>query len=212
MPLSNPPLPIPGTSGNLLTSNGVNWISATPVAGGGTTPQAPQVNLTFASNGDTNGLFYYLGTNKNTVAFSNPALSGKVIITAFSQYENYSPSNLVGRDSSFYNSIGGSGNFVKFDLGATYTLALNYYTFLGSGSNSYHPRNWKFQGSINDSTWTDLDVQVNNTEINQNTYFSKGLTQSADYRFFRFIITGVDSSGGLNLIGSEIELYGTLKG
>lgn len=181
------------------------------LSGGAT---SPTTTLTYVSNGDTNGVFYYLGTDKNTVAFTNPAASGKVIITGSNPFPGRNANDLVGRNNTSYSSGGesGIGQTITIDLGINRKLALKTYTFSGrADENGYHLRSWNFRGSNDSSAWTILDTQVNNSTIGLNTYYNKTLaSESIGFRYFQIITTGNDSSGFTALSGNEIELYGTL--
>jgi E3 ubiquitin-protein ligase HECTD1 len=210
MPLSNPPLPIPGASGNLLTSNGVSWISAIP----GTAP-TPGITLTYASNGDTNGLFYYLGTNGGTEAWSNPYSANRINITQSSIYNSSTqpPSNLVDRTGNSISTTNIENSWVVIDL-KTKKLKCNYYTVRGRGDDTtLFPRNWRLDASNDQQTWITLDTKTNQTGLNQNVYLSFPIANPGEnYQYFRFMQTGFNSYGaamyGYYLVLGEMELYG----
>ena len=172
------------------------------------------VPLSYASNGDSNGVFYYLGTNKNTQAFSNPATSGAVVMSASSSYPgSYLPSNLTDRATTIFHSNSAANSWWKVDL-LTAQLRCNYYSLRSrSDEDTQHLRSWKLRGSHDDSTWLDLDVQTNNTTLNSaGQWLSIPATGSTQFfRYLQIYMTGVNSSGGNFLVATEWELYGTLK-
>jgi len=217
MPLTNPPLPIPGASGNLLTSDGTSWISAAPTSSSSSSGTSTDKTLAYVSDGDTNGVFYWLGTNSGTEAWSNPNSVGRIVISSSSPPSSGTLDSLVDRQTSnFY--IGGAAdfaNFITFDLGTKNQLILNYYSVRAwtTGDNSNFPRNWKIRGSSDNSTWTDLNTQANNTSLDtSNEWLSVPVGNiTTGYRYLQFLMTGATSSGQNYLTLGELEFYGTLN-
>ena len=167
--------------------------------------------LTYISDGDTKGLFYYLGTNKNTVSWVNPQPS-KIEVSASSvQFGNVA--TLSDRqDTEFYTTTGGQDGWVKVHI-LTGKLKCNHYSI----RNRYRYdndagsalRNWKLQGSNNDIDWVDLDIQTNNTSlIASSQWLTLSSISSESYCYFRLLETGVNSSGNYAICLSEIEVYG----
>lgn len=212
MPLDNPLLPEPGAIGNVLTSDGSKWISAIPQTPP-TTPDPSKV-LTYASDGDANGLFYWLGTNRGIQNWQNPHVANfiNISLSSFFSSEFAFPESLVNRSLSNNTATAdGTGNTFTVDLGIKNTLNCNYYSLRGRNSLSGHPRGWKFQASTNSTTWIDLDTQTNNSTINQNIWFSTPITDSGYYRYFRILNTGINNGGDTYLGLGEWEFYGTLN-
>lgn len=174
---------------------------------GGGTPTPTETNFTYVRDGDTHGLFYFLGTQKNTIAWSNPYDNG-LIVTA-SSVSGGSLFQLCDRaDGNFY-----SGNYnnswVNFRLDSG-KLLCNRYSIKSRTDNGYFLRSWKLQGSDDGSTWVDLDVQTNNTTVNSpTTWLTLPVTATVGYSIFRLINTGNDSNGYNYLCLGEVELYGT---
>ena len=169
------------------------------------------VSLTYSSNGDTNGLFYYLGTNKNTVSWVNPQ-PNKIEVSASSiQFGNVA--TLTDRqDTEFYTTTGTPDGWVKIHT-LTGKLKCNRYSirnrYRADNDAGSALRNWKLQGSNNDVDWTDLDIQTNNTSlIASSQWLTLTSISSESYCYFRLLETGVNSSGNYAICLSEIELYG----
>lgn len=168
------------------------------------------VALAFASAGDINGLFYYLGTVKRTVAFSSPDSRGVILSANGTAYG--APNVVVNRnDDFFYPPEDPGGAWITFHL-TDGALKCNYYSIkTRSNYGGYYLRNWKFQGSTDGSTWIDLDVQNNNTTLNSDGQWLAlpVVDATVAYHYFRLITTGADSSGAHLLVLNEVELYGS---
>lgn len=177
-------------------------------------PNAPTgdgTNFVFSSSGDTNGLFYYLGTNGYTTSFSNPSLSTITASASSIQFLGTPADKVTDRTTDFCHTQSESNAWIKIDLGATRTFTPNYYSVRNRSDDSSNNLNdWILQGSNNDSTWTDLNTQVGNI-FGQGNWFSTAVVGvSTSYRYFRILQQGINSSGGLFLVLAELEIYGTL--
>lgn len=177
-------------------------------------------NFVFASEGDTNGLVYYLGTNFGEAPFSNPHTSG-VVTCIRSTNSQGTPATLVDRTSGINTHTDSVANsWVGIDIGEGRTISVSTYTLQVRGMfGGSYPSNWVLQGS-NDvasntvgawdlATWTDLDTRVADTQMSSPDAFGTYHLSSASlpYRFFR-IVTGLSSSGDNYNTIAEIELYG----
>lgn len=176
-------------------------------------PRYNSINLNFASNGDTNGLFYFLGTNALGESFTNPSTRGFVQLTASSILSGNAAAVLCDRQTSAFYSNNAAGSWVKVNILANYRLRPTYYSWrTRSDSNGNHLRNWRLRGSLDDSIWEDLDVRTNDTTLNGTNAWGGFAVANATkaYKFFQLLITGNDSSSNLYLTGGEWELYGEL--
>lgn len=165
--------------------------------------------LNFVNIGDSNGIFYFIGTSENTLPWANPTSKGLIISS--SSIGSGSLNSLVNRDNSSFYTNSDPNSYVSFFLGETRKLKCNYYTLeTRADSSDYYPRNWKLQGSNNGSTWVDLDIQINNTTLNSvNQWLALPVSPSVDtYSYFRIYITGDNSAGYRHLVLGEVELYG----
>lgn len=170
------------------------------------------VDLNYLSSGDANGLFYWLGTNGKTTVFSNPHTDGKLFISASSVGAGTVAQLCDRQDSQFFtDSVNGS--WIKITLPVGKNLKLNYYSIkTRNQSSGYHPKNWKLQGSNDDSTWIDLDNQVNNTTLTNNSqWLSLPVNTNTAYRHWRILVTGFNSSNFYHLVLGEVEFYGQLN-
>ncbi|MBH8561647.1 hypothetical protein I8748_05545 [Nostoc sp. CENA67] len=174
-----------------------------------------QNTFTYSSNGDANGIFYWLGTYGTGSGWLNPYTAGLVGITGSSYYDgsasNSDVSQLVNRvDGNGFASQNIANSWLKIDLKQR-KLKPSYYSIRARQFNANLIKNWKFQGSNDDSNWTDLDSKTNQSVV-ASQWFSLSVTSSTFYRLFRILQMGVSSSSDNILTLGEIELYGTLQG
>ncbi len=185
-------------------------------------PVDPGINLTFISDGDANGVIYYIGTNALTVSFANP--HGNKTQNLASTLGAGTEAGLTDRanNSMFTNDTPNSWMGIDLGLDVSRTLIPNKYSVKIYNGSGHFIRNWKIQGtnfvisnSVSDwnaATWTDLDTRVGNTLVAaNNTYYSFDITGvTTAYRYLRLFQTGVDSNGENYLALAELEFYGTL--
>ena len=114
--------------------------------------------------------------------------------------------NKTGDNKWLTNATNG---WLKFDFGsALYTITK--YTILApdeAGNESRLPKNWTFEGSNNDSTWTTLDTQTNQTFAahERKTYTSSNATP---YRYYRLNISANGGDAGWTAI-QEMQMMNT---
>lgn len=163
--------------------------------------------LDYVSNGDDNGLFYFLGTDLGTTQWANPA--GNNLTATASSTENGSANLLTDRQNSEFWTTQVANSWVRFQI-LTGKLKCNYYSLRTRGTNpDYYPRNWILQGSNDGSTWIDLDAQVNNTTLSApGQWLSLPVSTNDSYSYFRLLQNGLNSSNSHYFCLGEIELYG----
>ena len=173
--------------------------SSAPGGGTGT-------NLAFVSNGDSNGLFYFIGTNSRSIAWVNPA-GNSLTITA-SSIASGSLISLTNRQNSDFLTNSVANSWVKFQVAGK--LKCNYYSIRTRAANvDYYPRNWILQGSNNGADWIDLNIQVNNTTLSSvGQWLSLPVVTNVSYSSFRILQNGLNSSNSHFFCLDEIELYG----
>jgi hypothetical protein len=104
---------------------------------------------------------------------------------------------------------GGADQWWKVDFGSGYEFTPTRLGILGRSTSGYHPRNFKLQGSANDSTWTDL-LTVSADGPTDNAWWTSAVSGSAAYRYIRIITTGNNSSSDTHLVMGALEMWGTL--
>lgn len=191
-------------------------------SGSSSSPTANTRTLTYASDGDTNGVAYWIGTNYGTEPWTNPHTANRVTVTIInSNPAGGSPEVMVDRSidvapnsnsSSAIAEAVNSVSSISIDLGINNLLLCNYYSIRARVDyDNYLPRDWKLQGSNDNSTWIDLDTQINNTSLKTTAaWLSIPISNaSTKYRYFRIAITNT-TGGNDRCFLSEFEFYGTL--
>lgn len=179
--------------------------------------------LLYISDGDCNGVFYYLGTSYGSHPWMNPALTKKLVVSASSPPSRFTDAKaLVSRNyqgTSFAGpcNVGGQMSaWWKVDLGADQQLLCNYYTVRQDSSSSFM-RNWSLQGSVDGQRWTQLRTHHNDQTIGHGGQYASwpvfGANALLPFRFFRVILLGPTTSVSTpwNLSLCYLELYGYLR-
>jgi len=179
-------------------------------------------NLTYVSDNDTNGLFYYLGSNNLTSVFGNPQVNG-TILGQFSSVLAGSVQLLSNRiDDEFYTN-NSPNSWVAFSIVGTLSISVSKYTIRTRPANtSQMLRSWVLEGtntvgtfdvaSINAATWTTIDTRNNDATL---TTVSQSYTLTANgattpFKYLRFRQTGLNATGADYLVLNELEFYGVL--
>jgi hypothetical protein len=180
-------------------------------------------NFVWVSNGDTNGVVYYLGTAGGTTGFLSPFSANIGIVASGLGGGVYDV--WVDRGNGLFYTPNTAGSWVAFDLGigvgAGKTLAMTDYVLKTRGDfDADHLRNWEMQGSnsvgswdftgVQAATWTTIDTRSSDTTLSGTNTFGHFILSatSAPYRYFRLLMTGLSSSSTNNLTAGEIDFYG----
>jgi hypothetical protein len=185
------------------------------------------VALAYASDGDSNGLFYYRGSAGGTAAWANP--TGGAVLSLASTLDGASNTqSLINRaDDDFYTTDAAS-SWVAFDVGTGDFFVISDYLlrarpFLGAGYDTQHIRSWVLEASnsipawtvagLNTATWTALDARTSDATLSTNSVWGRFLVagNSTSYRYYRIRQLGLNSSSADYLSLSEIEFYGILS-
>lgn len=205
------------------TDRGILWTYAQDRYGVG---EIITTTKTFVSNGDTNGVLYFLGSDYGQGTWSNPH-TGTIITCVKSNTTGGLGTadltvNRVGNDSYTDNV---ANSWFVVDLGLGRTLIPNKYSLKSrnnSGGGTINIRNWKLQGSnnpasnsiahLNAATWTDLDIRVADaTIVGTDVWGAFTVTGASAYRWLRILQNGVNSAGTNFLEMGEWEFYGDLN-
>ena len=183
-------------------------------------PPSTGTTLTYASDGDANGLFYFLGTNLGTTAFSNPA-GGALLSVLASSTDNGNAGMLSDRVGSNFYTSAAPNQWVAWDLGTGHTMAITQYTIRNRNFDTNHlPRNWVLEGTnavatfdvagLDAATWTAIDGRTNDATLTAtNQYYTLTINGSGSaYRYLRFRQNGPNSLGSGYLTIGEFETYG----
>jgi hypothetical protein len=204
----------------LQVSDGTRWLS---VSDGVVSPNyVASVALNWVSDGDTNGLFYYLGT-RDQAGFVIPVpttvgasvVGSRVSLTALTAASGYSVGHLVDRattgagQSDAFSSSNAAGQWVKLDMldrtFAPTVLSLRHFNEAGTAL-----ANFVVEGSSDNAAWTTLLTVAGAANPGAFAWRHWAITGAAAYRYLRVRSTGVTSSGDNFFDVAEMEWYGTL--
>ncbi|KFK23322.1 hypothetical protein AALP_AAs74635U001200 [Arabis alpina] len=179
--------------------------------------------LQYIRDGDSNGVLHFVGTSYGSHQWVNPVLAKKIIITSSSPTSRFTDPKALASKTYVGTSFAGPrmedghiSSWWMVDLGEDHQLMCNYYTFRQDGSRAF-TRSWKFQGSMDGKTWTDLRVHENDQTMCKAGQFASWPITAANallpFRFFRLVLTGptVDTSTPWNFCICYLELYGYLR-
>jgi E3 ubiquitin-protein ligase HECTD1 len=184
-----------------------NWRNGSPII----PIPSPPVELTYSSDGDTNGLFYYLGTNKGTTSWSNPFPQLAYSRQGSGSFDNFSTMTNRIIDAHPGNTWLETSSYIQVDLGATNSIVPNYVSIRSWVNNDRLPRNFKIQGSNDGSTFADLLTVTTNTTITGGSqWLSLAITGvSTAYRYLRYTaFSPGDSNNIVEVALGEWEFYG----
>jgi hypothetical protein len=167
------------------------------------------ISLNYNSLGDTNGLLYYYGTDKNMAAFSNPqnksSLDYKVIVSGNGTGHSYLSDRVTAFGQNYDNST--TNGYIIFQFPEAFSLSS--YTIKSSQFAGYYPNSWTISGSNDGTNWTTIDTRTNSStwdNLHQWRLF-EGIT-SDSYAYLQFNCTA--STAGTRFLLDEFEFYGTL--
>jgi hypothetical protein len=196
-------------------SDGANWFTLQTVAAGGTR------NLTWVSDGDANGLIYYLGTLGGTFMTPVPETGStvndgtdlKVSASSYMTYsgQNYAPYRAVNRATGVHFSNNGDGlGWYKFDF-KTRTLVPNRLSIRSRSDGTGNMlTNFVLEGSNDDSSWTTI-LSVSGAGFTAADQWKSWLVSgTTTWRYLRIRMTAPDSNGANYMTMGEVELYGVL--
>lgn len=211
------PTPAASDSSTRLATTAMVQAAIAAGGGGGGTEVSPiaygeidwgGTDYTYVSDGDANGIFYALGREAGGGAWVNP--NGlTLIVTAYGGGGAlYGLADREANDS--YAKDGGSPgvSWIAVDLGALWQVQCTRYSIRGNAVGSNLPRHWILQGSIDNSTWANLDERADSS-IGASTWGTFEVSAgSGYYRYFRLLCAGADGSGAYRMRVGEWELYG----
>ncbi|CAA7037892.1 unnamed protein product [Microthlaspi erraticum] len=179
--------------------------------------------LQYIRDGDSNGVLHFVGTSYGSHQWVNPVLAKKIIITSSSPTSRFTDPKALASKTYVGTSFAGPrmedghiSSWWMVDLGEDHQLMCNYYTFRQDGSRAF-TRSWKFQGSMDGKTWTDLRVHEDDQTMCKAGQFASWPITAANallpFRFFRLVLTGptADTSTPWNFCICYLELYGYFR-
>jgi hypothetical protein len=105
--------------------------------------------------------------------------------------------------SNFWQAAAGTPQWISMDFGST--IIIDAYTIFGTSNQSFNTRNWTFEGSNNNVSWTTLHtVTLPSAIAASGSYSSGSISNPTAYRYYRI---NISLTGGGNAAISELELY-----
>jgi hypothetical protein len=201
----------------------VRWL----ISGGGNFSSTSVWNdgtlLGIPTTGDdvfTNGFTVNMDTNATVNSLNNSARARDIATPQMTANNAPSPyvaaassvdgSNLPWRafdrsTATFWQTAAtNTTGWLSMDFGSS--IIIDAYTVFGSGTQSFNARNWTFEGSSNNVSWTTLHTVALPSAIGSSSSYSSGsILNITSYRYYRINVT---LNGGANqLTIPELELY-----
>ena len=133
--------------------------------------------------------------------------------TPYSQSPTYAAKNVADVTSgTTFQSANSEFTFVCYDFKDKTIIPTHYsITSFSGGPGNYHWRSWVAETSTDGSVWTEVDRQVNNSELNAaNMTKAYPISVQKECRMFRIRQTGPNWNGSSLIIFSALEVFGAL--
>jgi hypothetical protein len=144
----------------------------------------------------------------------NPHDAGLIAISANNECPSVNCSDLLSGERCWYSSSANVDHYVKIDLKDLRLIPSGYSvnTHAIGETSAYFVRSWHFEGSNDDSKWEVLDSHTDAEELmGNNREVSFAISTTEEFRFLRFIMCGVNSSGTHELVLRRLETFGLLR-
>jgi len=128
------------------------------------------------------------------------------VASAITEYELYFAYKAFDQDNTgenYYMSHPDKTATLKLDFGKNVKIAqYSIYPFSAIPTR-YNPKNWTFQGSLNDSSWTTLDTQTNISWVaSTKQYFA--ITNPGLYRYYEIVVSASVDGSAVIIMGMEM--------
>ncbi len=124
------------------------------------------------------------------------------------QYENSNTSEnspkVIDNDINTKYLFNSSYGWIKITLPKPYVVE-QYEIVSANDASERDPKNWKLEGSNDNSTWTGIDVQQNQKFLNRKSPLHYVVDNTTSYKYYRLNITG--NNGGSMTQLAEFRLY-----
>lgn len=104
-------------------------------------------------------------------------------------------------------SVGELPVVIEYELSAAIQM-IGYSFTSGASDSSCDPRSWAVKASVDGTGWTQIDARSNQSFASRYEKKSFLRSNSKNYRFFRFEITGLKDANAQEMKLAEIELHG----
>ena len=170
--------------------------------------------LLYVSDGDENGVLFFLGTNQRSVRhFVNPALTSRVEVCCSSPQGRFTePKAVLARRCHRFSFFEGGKNLESWwQVNLKVPLQCNYYSVRHDGSVGFL-RNWELRASNDGTNFMTLSHHEDDRAIvKPYQYASFPIPCPARaYSIYRLVLTGANACGENKLCLTHFECYGLL--
>ena len=174
------------------------------------------LSFTYQANFKGCGIVSWIGTRGRTQEFRSPAELGLIQVHASSLTPNSSPPGaILSRQLLRFVTKQEQNSWVSFDFGANAVRPSHYTLRHYSSWDTEALRNWVFEASLDEKSWTLLREHTNDPALNgkgdSHTWALSGPNVQQPYRYFRIRQTGLNSNNHYYLALSGFEIYGQLE-
>lgn len=148
----------------------------------------------------------------NSAPAPNVASASSEFSSSYQAWQAFDKSITNATRFDWATASGQSNAWIKYDFGAGNSKVIQKYTIVGVQINGYvdrlsAPRDWIFQGSNDNTTWSNLDTRSYETDWYEGEKRAYTFDNETAYRYYRVYISANNSSTGTGLFRlSEIEL------
>lgn len=169
------------------------------------------VTLSYASDGDANGVFNYMGVVAGGGTWTNPRTAGALTIVASGVIGSVvGIEGLVDRISNDVFINPAADNNFTFYLGSTRRLQCTKWSYQDRNTGATYPVAIDLYASLDGITYVLLDSRTGLTGGNA-TWHSFSIAPGAFYSYFKLIKRGLANDGQNHFCLGEVELYGVLS-
>jgi hypothetical protein len=168
----------------------------------------------FTVNMDVNATVISLNNSARSRTIATPAMTANnapstFVAAASSAIGAFQPYLAFDRNynsaSNYWNSSSNTG-WISIDFGNGNSTIIDGYTIYGYNIQAFNPRNWTFEGSNDNSSWTVLQTVTSATAIpSSGTYSVTSIGNTTAYRYYRVNITANGGQTTITIV--ELELY-----
>jgi len=172
------------------------------------------LHFTFSENFDQNGILWWLGTNANTMQWSNPSKNRREvqILSASLLADSADATAIVGRQAvRCVTKPNRNGGWFIIDFGDRKIKPTHYMLRHYISWDTEALRNWNLEGSNNGNNWEIIKVHKDDQTLKmKGQCFTWGVQTNSFYSMFRIRQTGSNSNNHWYVALSGFEIYGSM--
>lgn len=171
---------------------------------------------TFQVNNDLQGIISHIKNNsKSKIEEEIDFTASSIAQSEFYSSFVYSPKYVAYYDDNKkrFSSKNIEGSWICIDFKDRLVSPTGYTIRASSGRGKFcRPKNWIFEGSMNQNDWETIDKQTDCLALNRNGFMHTFAVTAKvpSYRYLRIRSTGPDTEGNHILAIESLEIYGEL--